>query len=124
MQLEFYTLFKLGAQRRSVTALGTLVGQFCQIIRLEFYAVELFVTAQLLNFFLGFLLRQHHIAVFVARKLIEQLLLCDALTILGLGAETFGNSEIRHNRRMIDSVSLYFFQYGRRRLEGFGDVGK
>ncbi len=107
IKLELDALLQLGCQRRPVAAFGPFVGEFRQIVGLEFYTVELVVATKFVNFFLSGFWREHHVAVFVLRELVKKLLLGDAAAIFLLRAEIGRNLEEGHDRRMVYGVDLY-----------------
>ena len=78
----------------------------------------------MLNLILGILLRQHYIAMLVASKFIEQILVSEALAILLLSAEVLGDGEVGHNRLVVDRVNFDLVQYLVGVLERLGDVAE
>ena len=106
MQLEPQPLLLLLGQLLAVAPVGTFERQLGEVVGLEFDAVQLVVTAQALDFLAGRFLRHHHIAVLVACKFVEQVLLREPGAVLRLGAELLGNLELGHDRRMVDRITF------------------
>ena len=124
MQLKIDALLDLFAQRGGVAALGPLIGELAQVVGLKLDAVQVVVSAQLLDLGLGILLRQHHIAVLVAGKLVKKLLLGDAPAILLLSTEILRDGKVGHDGLVVDGVSLHLVDNLHRIGDGLGDIGK
>ena len=121
MQLEDEAVLNLGCHV-GVVFLGTVHGELLQIVGLELDAVELVVAAQLLYLGFGIGLRKHHIALFVASKLIEEVLFGVFLTVALLGTEILGNLEVGHDGGMVDGVELHLIAYLHRVGQCLGNV--
>ena len=124
MKLELYPLGQLGVERVAVAFLRTVVGELGQIVGLEFYAVELVVASELLDFRLGVFLAQNDIAVLVAGEFVEQLFFGNSLTVFLFRAETCGYLEVGHDGPVVNSVALDFRRYLGGVGKRFGNVGE
>ena len=124
MEFEHDALVLLVGQRLAIAALGSLPRQLRQIVGLELDAVELVVSAQLAYFGLGVLAAHHHLALLVARELVEKILFGIFLAILLFGAEVFGNLVHRHYRPRLYRIRLDLVDHLLRVGDGFGIVGK
>lgn len=92
----------------AVTLVGTFVGNLGKVVGFEFDTIELIETAELLNLVHAFLIADYHIAVFVAGKLLKEVLLRKLLPVLLLRTKVFGDGEVGHNRCMVDGVGFDF----------------
>ena len=98
MQLEEDALLLLLGQHLAVALVRPFVCEVCEVIRLQLDSVEFVVAAEFLHLLLRLLLAQHHLAVFVARELIEQVFGCEFLAVTRLCAKLLGDGEVRHDR--------------------------
>ncbi len=124
MELEADAVFHFFREGVSIDAVGSVVGQFGQIVGLELDAVELVDAAQLLHFLLTFLLGQLVFTVLIAGELLEKLLGGNLAAPFFLGAETFGNGEERHDGGMLDVVGLHLVEYLNGIAERLGNIGE
>ncbi len=124
VQLEFQPLGHLGRQRIAVTHLGAVHRQLGQIVGLQLYTIELVVPAQLVDLLRRLVFAHHHVAVLVARELVEQIALGVTLAILRLGAEILGNGERGHDGGVIDGVGLHAVAYLHRVGQRLGHVAE
>ena len=122
VQLEYQPFADLVGERVAVTALGTVEGQFGQVVGLELDTVELVVTAEFFDLFVGFLFAHDHIPVLVTRELVEEFALGDPLPVLLLGAELLRNGECRHDGGVVDRIALDLVAYVDRRGHRFGHI--
>ena len=107
VQLEVDTFPHMLRQRVAVKLGRPDIGQFSQIIGFQLQTVKLVTTAQFLHFLFGVLAAEHHVAVFVAGKLLKQVLVGIFLPIAFFGSKFFRNGKVRHNRCMVDAVKLH-----------------
>ena len=56
---------------------------------------------------MGRLFAQHHVAILILGKLIEEVLLRESLAVLSLGAKLLRNGEGGHDGGMVDGVDLH-----------------
>ena len=91
----------------SISSLCTVKSQLGQVVGFELDAVELVVSAQLLNLSLGIGLAHHHFAVLVACELVEEVFLRIFLAVFLFRAEVFRDGEGRHDGSMVDGVELH-----------------
>ena len=124
MELELYAFLQFGRQRGAISFHSSLICELFQVIGLEFYAVELVISAEFLYFFLSFFLRQHDVAVFIACEFVEQLLLGDARAVFLFCAEFFRDGEEGHDRCMVDFVEFNLVGNLKRVFNRLGDVGE
>ena len=105
--------FKLDArvgffvERIAVTPLRSFVSQLAEIVRLEFDAIEFVVSAEFLDLGLAFFAVDDHIAVFVLREFIVELLFGKPFSVLLFRSEFRGNVEVGHDGAMVDAVDLH-----------------
>ena len=71
MQLEEDALLLLLGQHLAVALVRPFVSEVGEVIRLQLDSIKFVVAAEFLHFLLRLLLAQHHLAVFVARELVE-----------------------------------------------------
>ena len=95
-----------------------------QVVGLELDAVQLLVSAKLLDFLLRGLLAQHHLALFVAGELVEEVLLRQSRAPFLLPAEILRNREHRHQRVAVHTVHLHLLCHLHRVGQRLGQVGK
>ena len=124
VQLEGDALQHLGRELLAVALVCPLEGELLQIVGLELDTVEFLITAQFLDFLAGRLLVHHHIAVLVAGKLVENILVGKLAAILLLGTEALGNGEGRHKRGVVYRVELDLVENLERIRESLGHIGK
>ena len=120
VQLETQPLLLLLGQMLAVAPVRPLHREFGQVVGLELDAVELVVSAQLLDLLAPLLFGHDHLSVLVARELVEEVLLRQAGAVFLLRAEVGRNGERRHDRRMVDGVALHLVAYIDRRGHRLG----
>ena len=123
MQLEDEAVLNLG-RHVGVVFLGTVHGELLQVVGLKLDAVQLIVATQLLNLGFGIGLREHHVALFVAGELIEEVLLGIFLAVALLGTKVLGNLEVGHDGCVVDGVELHLVTYLHRVGQGLGDMSE
>ncbi len=124
MELEVDPFFQFGREGSAVASGSTFVGEFSEVVGLEFYSVEFVVASELFYFVVGLFLGEHYVAVFVACEFVEKVFFGQLASVLLFCAEIFRYGECGHDRRVVDRVVLYFLQYFEGIFERFGDVGK
>ena len=124
VEFKFEPLLHLLAQGVAITLLGPIKGQFSQVVGFQFDTIQLIVAPQTLDFCIGSLLTEHHLAVLVLGKLIKEVLLRQPLAVLRLGTKLFGYGEGRHDRGMVNGVHLHLVEYLQGVAKRFGNVGK
>ena len=124
MELEVNSVGHLLGERLLIAFLCSLVCNLAQIVTLQLYAVELVISAKALYLFLGLLLRQHYIAFLVACELVEEVLVCEFLSVALLGTEILWDGEVRHDGGTVDGVELYLVADLHRVCHGLGDVAE
>ena len=102
MQFEADTVYLFIGQLLAVTHLGTFPCQLGEIVGLELNAQQPFVAAHLLDFLFSLILLHDHIAVFVAGKFIEQLLVGKSLSVRFHCPKAFRYGKFRH-----DGIGVY-----------------
>ena len=106
VQLEAQALLLLLGQVLAVAAAGALHRELRKVVGLELDTVEFVIAPEFLDLLAPLLLGHHHAAVLVARELVVEILLREALAVARLGSELRGNLELRHDRRVVDRVVL------------------
>ena len=124
VQLEVDAFQNLGRELLAVAFVGPLEGELFQVVGFELDTVEFLISAQLFDLLAGRLLVHHHVAVLVAGKLVENVLVGIFAAVLLLGAEALGNGEGRHQRGVVDRVELDLVENFERVGQRFGYIGK
>ena len=124
MEFELHALAHLLGYGVAVEALGALVGQFGQVVGLEFDAVHLVDAAQFLYFLLALLARHDLVAVLVAGEFLEEVLVGIFPAHILLGAEVGGYGEEGHDGRMVYAVGLHLVEHLAGIVEGLGHIGE
>ena len=120
VELEAQTLRNLLREWCAISLLGTLHSEFCEVVGLELYAVELVVSSKLFDLLFGCLLVHHNLAILVASELVEEILLGKACAVLLLGAEVGRDREYGHNWCVVNRVTLDLVADGNRILQSLG----
>ena len=107
MQFELHALCHLVGYGVAITLLGTIIGQFCQIVSLELDAVDLVVASQFLDLLLTFFRRQGVLTVLVACKLFVELLFSELLPPFFFCTKRLGDGEEGHDWIVIEAIDLY-----------------
>ena len=110
MQLKVEQGLYVVRNRITIEPLGSVVGDFFEVVRLELYTVQLVDSTEFLDFFLGFFLGQHDISVFISSELVEDVFVGEFLTPFLFGAKIFGDGEEWHDGGMVDTVCFDFVE--------------
>ena len=124
MKLKLDSFLHLLTQHFSIAFVSSFQCEFFQIIRFQLNTVKLIIAAQFFYFGLSSILAHHHIAVFILRKFIEQILFRVLFPILFLCSKVLRNGKSRHNRSMVDTVKLHLVTNIYRIRQRFGYIGK
>ncbi len=107
MQLKLDVLPYIVGYRVAIALLGTVVGEFGQIVGLELDAVNLVVATQTLYHRLALVLGQRVEAVLIGGELLVEIFLCELLMPFLLGTEALGNGEEGHDGTVVDAVEFH-----------------
>ena len=124
VQLKDQTLFHFIRQRIAVQPFSPVERQLGKIVGLQFDTVKLVVPSQTLNLSFGGIFIQNNISVLILRKLIKQVFLRISLPILFFRSKILGNSESRHDRRVVNRIIFHFVQNLQRIGKRFGNIRK
>ena len=124
VQLKLDTLLHMIGKRVAIHLAGTVISQFAQIVGLQLESVQFVAAAQFLYLVHGCLVTHHHFAVFIAGKLLEQLLIGIFPAIFFFGSEIFGDVEARHDRSVVNAVKLHLIADGTGILQRLGHIRK
>ena len=124
MQLEAQAFVDFLGDGIPVEASRTPISKVLQIIGFQLQAIELVDATEVLHLLLGLFPRADLLAVLVARELIEELLVREALVVSLFGAKARGDGEVGHDRTVVDAVGLHLLQYFHRIGERLGHIGE
>ncbi len=124
MKLKAYAVVGFLRQWSAVATCRALVGDFAQIVGLEFDAVELLVAAQARYFFVALFFRHYYVAVFILCEFVVKFFLGDTAAVFFLGAEFFGNGECGHDRGVVDIILFDLVGNFEGICKGFGNIGE
>ena len=122
MQFKPYAVIHLLVQRTAVETCCTLVGQLMQIVGLKLDAVQLVISAQLLDFLLALLGGQLVFAILVAGELPVQVLFREFPSPFLFRAEVLRYGEEGHDGVALYVVGLHFAEHLASVCQCLGDV--
>ena len=124
VELKVDSLLGLLVQRVSIAFLRPFVGEFAQIVRFEFDAVEFVVAAEFFDFRLPLFSRHDDVAVLVSGEFVEEVFFGESLAIFLLRSEVLRNGEVRHDGCVVDAVGRDLVKHLTRGGKRFGQVGE
>ena len=106
MEFELDSFARFLVENLAISSVRSFQSQFLEVVCFELDSVQFIVTTQFIDFGMGLIFTQDYIAVFVLRKLVEQIFFRILLSIPLFGSKIFGNFEVRHNGGMVDAIEF------------------
>ena len=106
MKFEDKALLRL-RRHVGVVLLGAIHRELLQIVSLQLDTIQLIISTELLYLSLSIGLTQYDVALLIAGKLIEEILLGILLSVSLLSAKLLGNLKVGHDGRVVDGVKLH-----------------
>ena len=108
VQFKLDALLRFSVQVLAVALVCTLIRQLGQIVGFQFDAIQFVESTELFDFRHTVLFAHHHVAVLIAGKLFEEVLLGIFGPIPLLSTEVLGYGKVGHDGGMVYAVSLDF----------------